>query len=446
MPFSPDVPSSPPMASAADSPAERPRILLWLKLLALLVIANCAASGWMIYEANVQPPASPGASASRSSGVHHGWYTPRRVSSARPPRTTGAPGPWGELTYTPITLSPPLELIPEATEPERIPVVWRFPEVTSSELTTLLMRSGVSPGLGAEVVAAAQPDEAIRGLTVRPSREMVLRMKPADRAALYVTLASFPQNVEFIDAFRYRGKSFEQWMASSPLSAETKRLIEPLIYSRGGYMFFADLESIEDALPSREDRTQLLRMLWREPTYLMHLRVTAESDISAIGNYWGKGGREKDVRALLESAATIEGGQDLPIVTFLPPFARQRLYTFPPPPRKGPATKRNCHWTAFNFFAETPDDRFCDEAEVVRTLDRDYERVFGNFQLGDVVLYVRDDFRAIHSAVYLADDVLFTKCGSASSQPWELMKLVDMRNYYPTIKPMDVQFFRRKGL
>ena len=83
---------------------------------------------------------------------------------------------------------------------------------------------------------------------------------------------------------------------------------------------------------------------------------------------------------------------------------------------------------------------------MVRTLKQEYYRVYGNLQLGDVVLFVKEGEEAIHSAVHIADDVVFTKNGNSSSQPWELMKLEDMKTFYPTLKPMDVRFFRRKGV
>ena len=92
---------------------------------------------------------------------------------------------------------------------------------------------------------------------------------------------------------------------------------------------------------------------------------------------------------------------------------------------------RDCHWTSFNFFSNEADDRFCNDAEVVRTLNEDYERIFSNLQLGDLVMYFVGD-RTIHSCVYLADDIVFTKNGNTSSRPWMFMHLDNMKSYYPT--------------
>ena len=182
----------------------------------------------------------------------------------------------------------------------------------------------------------------------------------------------------------------------------------------------------------------------RETTLLVRLRIDKSSDIEELVNYWGRHGRAKDVRPVIESLANIEGGERINIVCLLPTFARQRLYLYPPPPEREPAAKRDCHWTAFNFFADQPDDRFCQEQEVVKTLEQDYYRVFGDLKLGDIALFSNEPGKVTHSAVYVADDIFYTKNGSLSTRPWMLMRLEDMKDYYPSHKPVDARFYRRK--
>ena len=43
----------------------------------------------------------------------------------------------------------------------------------------------------------------------------------------------------------------------------------------------------------------------------------------------------------------------------------------------------------------------------------------------------------VHSATYLADDVVFTKNGGIFTQPWTYMKLSDLVTYYNTFTPPD---------
>jgi hypothetical protein len=54
----------------------------------------------------------------------------------------------------------------------------------------------------------------------------------------------------------------------------------------------------------------------------------------------------------------------------------------------------------------------------------------------------------VHSAVYLADNLVFTKNGKAPSQPWILMKLDAMVDRYQTVgawdRPLDAVFSRKR--
>ena len=56
----------------------------------------------------------------------------------------------------------------------------------------------------------------------------------------------------------------------------------------------------------------------------------------------------------------------------------------------------------------------------------------------------------MHAAVYIADDIVFTKNGFHCTQPWILMHLKDMVETYaarlPTGKQLNVLYYRRKNL
>jgi hypothetical protein len=52
------------------------------------------------------------------------------------------------------------------------------------------------------------------------------------------------------------------------------------------------------------------------------------------------------------------------------------------------------------------------------------------YRYGDVLMFITPDGRAVHSATYLADDILFTKNGSNLLTPWLLMRLQDLSKLY----------------
>ena len=51
----------------------------------------------------------------------------------------------------------------------------------------------------------------------------------------------------------------------------------------------------------------------------------------------------------------------------------------------------------------------------------------------------------VHSAVYLADDIVFTKNGNNLYQPWTLMRMADPLNVYSMSGPLNFAFYRQNG-
>jgi hypothetical protein len=172
-------------------------------------------------------------------------------------------------------------------------------------------------------------------------------------------------------------------------------------------------------------------------TLLVKLKIKPDSNIDQLVGYWDFDGRRKDMRTLFESLARVPGGCSVDLSHLLTTFARKRIYTFPPASNDPLEARRDCHWTALNFFNDPPDDRFCDPETVRQTLDREYEKVTSEWRLGDVLVLFHPGGATLHSAVYLADDLVFTKNGGANTQPWIYMRMQDMLDYYAACSPPD---------
>ncbi len=356
-------------------------------------------------------------------------------------------GPWGRLEITPIAISPPLEFVWHASQRDSSDVVWHFPNTNTSQLSELFREFGMPNALRGRLRSMAEFDAAIDGYTIRPDRELVLGLRGEVRAKLYVALHGCKANTAQRNSFRSRATSVDQWFGDSPISRETRRLVTPLIYRHGSFLFFSDLQSIESSLPSEKQRTSLLKALTRESTLLLNLRVSPDSDVDSLAAYWGRGGRVNDVRPILQSLSKVGAEQILDVTRLLPPFAQQRIFTYPIIPVRATAVSRDCHWTALNFFCKQPDDRFGKEDEAFATFDEDYYEIFGNPRFGDLVIYIdKQEERFIHSAVYIAADVVFTKNGWNYSRPWMFMELESVGDFYPRSKPLSRSFFRRKGI
>ena len=146
----------------------------------------------------------------------------------------------------------------------------------------------------------------------------------------------------------------------------------------------------------------------------------------------------------------MEKGIKINVIYLLPEFARDHLYRHPFTTADDKAVKQDCFWSAFNFFSESPDNRFNDMEYVRQVLDRDYYEVQEPSQLGDLVFVTAANKTVIHAAAYVADDLVFTKNGEDFRQPWILMHMTDMMDTYavkyPTSGTLRPQFFRKKSL
>ena len=98
-----------------------------------------------------------------------------------------------------------------------------------------------------------------------------------------------------------------------------------------------------------------------------------------------------------------------------------------------------------NFFNTTPDNRFFDPKYTVDYLLSHYYKIGKPTAYGDLIFLLNKYGGAIHSAVYLADDIVFTKNGNNTAQPWMLMHLKDLLAEYTTDVPPQVVVYRDKN-
>ena len=343
-----------------------------------------------------------------------------------------AQGPWGRLTIAPIIVSPPLEYVASDWGREEGPYRWYFPGTSPEVLRAFLSSTGLAPDQIARLESTGQRDERIAGLTIRPDLDLLQSLDPAVRARLYLQLAKSSLNADQVNSFRFFGTSTDAWFDRALISAQTRALIEPLVYRDGDIMHFADSEIVHTKISDKAELQRLAKTLLRQPTMLVRLAVAQSSQITDLAQYWGRGGRSTDVRPLLESVAGAGTAGEIDIVHLLPAFARNRLYRYPKLTTADlikPALA-NCLWTSLNFFAHEPDDRFLDVNVALSTLRRDYYIVESNYQLGDIIALLDAEGDLFHVVVYLADDLVFTKNGTSPLAPWTIMPLQRVKDYY----------------
>ncbi len=354
---------------------------------------------------------------------------------------TCKPGPWGEMEYSRIVIEPPDEFM--AADYTAVPTRWNFAGFDASRLEQLWQQASLG-----DAQLKALRDPAIQfatqnGITVTPGDALVQGLSPASRAIIYNQLAELPGNPLHNEPFRFRAEMLDEWFEDSGVSEPVVARIKELLYRRGNSLLFSDPKLVLPLLPTAADRVLLVKTLARKSTLLVKVRIRPDSDIETIAGYWSTGRRRKDVKPLLHSLSRHRGGTTIDVVHLLPRFARGLLYTYPSPdvPRE---LSPDCHWTSMNFFNDPPDQRFDDIDYLKEVLIKAYTPVQGRPAMGDLLVMTKPNGEVIHSCIYLADDIVFTKNGRAPSIPWTLTTLPDLQAVYPAHPALEVRVFRKK--
>jgi len=362
--------------------------------------------------------------------------TPHGLGAAS--MTTEVSGPWGRLQVTPMVLDRPDELFEAPLGPVP-PIRWSFPNHTLPQLTAFLESCDLTPPQRAALLDTNRWQRSPTGWWVWPPVEVVRGLREPARARIYELLGRTADNPQR-HPFLCREDHFEELFENCDLPPEKVGLVRDLCYRRGDLLQFADSQLFELLSSSNEARC-LFKTLLRVPTMLVTLQVPPGADIPALVAYWGAGGREKDLRPLLQSLARMPGGGAVNISLLLPSMPRELLYTYP---RSAEGRQRDCFWTGFNFFGERPGYRLGDVSYAGRLLETDYERVPGEKRLGDLMILLENGY-AQHACIYVAEDIHFTKNGSDPRQPWVLMTLRDMMTQYASGQPQEWRVYRQRG-
>jgi hypothetical protein len=365
-----------------------------------------------------------------------GGHAPPAADEAQPSAGSashGSHGAWGQLTRTPIVVSPPLEFVSPEWGRELGQDQWFFPAVMSpQDVDAFLSAVGVTAEHRDRLRRTIRPEPRIRGFVITPEADVVRALSPDVRARLYLQLGKTTLNFDQANAFRFYADAPGDWLHGSLISDATRRELESLLYRDGPYLHFADPELVLARVTDPAERQRIAKVLARQSALLVTLTVHEPSEVTGLAEYWGLGGRRTDVRPLLESLAATNPEQPLDIVHLLPSFARDRLYRFPRPSTSDydKPLLANCLWTSLNFFGTEPDDKYLDVNIALEALRDDYTVIQSNYQLGDIVGMVDEEGNLFHAAVYLADDLVFTKNGTSPIAPWTIMPLQHLKDYY----------------
>jgi len=362
-------------------------------------------------------------------------------------RIKGNLGPWGELEYIPILIETPDEFLSVAGQGGREETVWFFQNLSVTAMAEIFNAAGLSRVERDWLLDQRNWMPVTNGFAISPPPHILMGISPEARQRIYSVLADCGGNPLHELPMAFRRDALDMWFYSSGLSANAVALTKSLLYQRGNAWCLSDWPLLLRSLQSPDEQRRLLKTLSRQSTLLVRLRVGQNSDLDPLVSYWGRSGRLKDIRPLLQSVAMVPEGVHLDVVHLLPRFVRSRIYTYPFPSEPGGAIPGNCFWSSMNFFSSgNPDDRYNDPEEMRRCLREDYFPIADSYLLGDVILLSKPDGTLVHAVVFIADDVVFTKNGAASTQPWMFTRMQDLAASYPSEQPLKLKAYRRRDM
>jgi hypothetical protein len=341
--------------------------------------------------------------------------------------------PWGHLERQRVDLEPPIGDLSS----DLCFVTPTF-HVRGPEAVDRVVRMASLEGADRRALAEAVRCDA-GGCDVAPPLPLLSRIGASQRAGLYEDVLASPVDASF-PIFRRLAVDTELWTRGAGLAPETKSALADLSFRRGDLVFFADLALLCSRISDRAERARLVAALGRTASLVVRLKVGPDSDLDALGRYWGVGGREPEVRPLLEAASRVPGGGSIDVTHLLPIVPRERLYSYP---RPGEANL-DCHHASMNFDAATKADaRFTDERAVMAEVSRTMREVpVESATFGDRLIWTTQDGTVVHSAVHIADDVVYTKNGHGLLRPWVLASRGEVAAIY--FRAMRVRAFRRR--
>lgn len=339
-------------------------------------------------------------------------------------------GPWGNLMVETIYTEKPahfIDVAPKLAAEEK----WLFPGMDVAAVRQWMTENGFSSKAAEELVTAAPLADA-QGVYLQPSQKWILQLEPALRKKIHGLLAKSPLNHFSENPYLFSEDVLQQIRSHPVLQGQNRELFEKLLYPKGTAMCLSDVGCLLFNMKDRSQAPECLKLLTRSKTILLKLEIDRNSDIPALVNYWAGPFNLKDFEPLLESLKRQNQTSRLDVIHLLPPVARQLAYTYPL--EDGVGDRRDCHWTSINFFEESKNDLYLDSREIAKELKANYVDADKPEKFGDLVMFTPNGNEVIHSCVYIAADMVFTKNGRGAHQPWTIATLEEVASIYGNMK------------
>jgi hypothetical protein len=350
---------------------------------------------------------------------------------------------FGEIRVRTVYLQAPDHLLALIQKPTSRPR-WAFAGGTEASVRELLTRAALGPEMLARMMDPARRVQQDGALVLFPEIEDLIALEPGMRATIYPELAKSPLNEFHRDPVFIVGESLDDWLRQSHLSERQKAAFRRMTWKRGDTLVFSDLRTLLTLAETPEEVQEVFRTMSRTRSLIVDLSLPEKADRAALLDYWSAGFPDADTLPFLKGALERDSITSIDVSRLLPPMARRRLYTYPTLDQAIGGRFPDCHWTSLNFFNNTPSGYYLDTRLASGALLANYDPVDGPRRFGDVLVYTVGD-SVIHSCVFVADDIVYTKNGENILAPWVMQRLSDVSAIYRSGPDVQVRAFRLKA-
>ena len=276
------------------------------------------------------------------------------------------------------------------------------------------------------------------------SPALVRSFTPEVRGRLYRALLQLdPRNRVFFGNKRW---SPDQWAElRSTLPPNVQDVVDSFLFpsTTNTDILFWDTAAALHFIPSEIDRIALLRSLNLQRTLLLNLNIDSHTNVTDLVEYWHLSTNRRQFIPMLESLAQLDGANSIDALYLLPAFVRDYAYTYPVSTLVGSAADTvDCFWTCANFDRKA-NQPLIPSKEAAKYLTSNYVTYVGRPEFGDIIVLRDAQENAIHVAVHIADNIVFTKNGQHPLMPWVFMERDEMIRIYELADPTKTLWVRR---
>jgi hypothetical protein len=362
-----------------------------------------------------------------------------------PPHTTS--NPWGELRRSTIGLVAPAAAFAEVHYADC--GKWGFENMDWTAVQKLLVDAQV----GADNIAALNAplirtiDESTNGIILEVPDSVRWSLSPQSRDIIYRVLASGMKNMTHTLPLVIPEPAMLDHLNLNP---RLRTGIEKLVFYRGSNHCLIDMDLLATQVEHPDEMRRLSRQI--HSYQVLSVELTRDSVLSTpgIADYWTQheGKFHENLAKLFKNSPGLE---TIDIAHLLPKFGQFLLNTFPD--GETSPLNANCHWLALNFFRSSIESKFMPSmgenydstAEAAEDLRLNYDIVNPPYQFGDVLALVAESgeyFELVHTSVYIAEDIVYSKNGMGPKSPFALSTFEAMMMRYTWAAELTIRGYR----